>query len=519
MKLITHLIVSLVMFLAISGAQAAPLKTYVTEFSVSGVQGRDDLKVVLQGVLASRLNPEQVQLVENSEKAELTVAGSYARFGKIFSLDVMIKNLVSNKLTRVFEQGEGEDDLLAAVGRLSSKVDRELAKHVVITPQGTVVVAPVVLPQPALAAKPVVIAPVAAPKQNYQVAAESGVVNSPAASRDAYQVRSEEGVNSNLGHWTSPPITGVFNGIAMGRTLASGEREIFVAGERSIRYYLKGTELKLVAEATITNPAKILAIDTADLDNDGVPELYVTIFDRETLVSRVYLPKVNGLELLSENLPWFFRGIGFDFKSRTIFTQELASGGQLTGVVAELVKSAKIHTIKNPRKMPRSGYVFNFNKLSGADANGNYIVLNEDGYLIISSQDGEDVWKSSNKYGGSENNFKVETTDQRRFSSEEFKWTFMEQRIVITPEGTLLVPHNQGFLSIGNNRSYSKYSLHALQWNGSSMQEKWHTRQNQSYLADFTYDAAAKELILLEVVQKADMFSKGKTVISINKID
>ncbi len=502
MKLTTYLIAALIMFLAITGvAQADPVKTYVTEFSVSGVQGRDDLKVVLQGVLASRLNSEQIQLVESRDKAELIVTGSYARFGKIFSLDVLIKNMVSNKLTRVFEQGEGEDDLLPAVGRLGAKVDRELAKYAV-------------QPQPDLAAKPVVTAPVVAPKKSYQIVPGNSVVNGPAA----YQLRSDEGSKSNPGNWTSPPITGVFTGIAMGRTLVGGEREIFVAGERSIRYYQKGAELKLVAEATIPNPAKILAIDMADLDNDGVPELYVTIYDRETLISRVYLPKVNGLELLAENLPWFFRGIGQDFKARVVYGQEMVSGGRFSKTVAELGKSGKTYSAKKQIKMPRSGFVFNFNKLGSSDKSS-IVVLDEDGYLVVSSPEGEEAWKSAIKYGGSESHFKVESPEQRRSPGDEFQWTFLEQRIVVTSDGTLLVPHNEGLFNVGNSRSYTKYTIHALQWNGSSMQEKWHTRQNQSYLADFAYDATAKELILLEVVQKADMFSKGKTVISINRVD
>lgn len=514
MKLFAPVIAALIMFLTIAGVtQAAPLKTYVTEFSVSGAPGRDDLKTVLQGVLASRLNPEQVQLVESKDKAELTIAGSYARFGKIFSLDVQIKNMISNSLSRVFEQGEGEDDLLPAVGRLSRKVDRELAKIPVIASKVPVA------PAPASSAIAAVVAAPANP--SYQLAPENTVKNAPAvaASQESYQIRTEEGAKSNPGSWTSPPVTGVFSALAMGRTLPGGEREIFISGERNIQYYHKGAELKLIAEATIPNPAKILSIDTADLDKDGIPELYVTIYDRETLVSRVYVPKGNSLELVAENLQWFFRGIGQDFKNRVVYAQEMASGGTMAAGVAELVKTGKSFSVKNQLKLPNSGYVYNFNKLGGATGKGYFVVMDENGYLVVSTPAGEEAWKSAIKYGGSENHYKVELADQRRSLVGDYQWTFLEQRIVITPDGTLLVPHNEGLFNIGNSRSYTKYSMYALRWNGSSLQEKWHTRQNQSYLADFAYDADSKELILLEVVQKSDMFSKGKTVISINKVD
>lgn len=545
MKSIAPVLAALVLFLAVAGvSQAAPLKTYVTEFSVSGVPNKDELKVTLQGLLASRLNPEQVQLVESRDKAELMVTGSYAQFGKIFSLDVLIKNLASNSLTKVFEQGEGQDDLLPAIGRLSRKIERELAKSPVAAAAPAVTAAAVpataptapapvpALPTPAAAipapvvAMPVVVPPApAAAQQGYLVTPDTTAKSTPSASpviipaQDSYLVRSEDGAKETPGSWTSQPMEGIFTGIALGRTLAGGEREIFVAGDRTIRYYLKGSELKLVAEVTIAIPAKILSIDAADLDGDGTPELYVTIFDRQSLSSRVYLPTSTGLQKVADNLPWFFRGIGTDVKTRTIHAQEMVTGGKFFGGVGELVKSGTTFTMKNARPLPRWGTIFNFNLLGGTAGKGFAVVLNEDGYLVISGPDGEEAWKSSDKYGGSENNFKIDSVEQHRSSVDDTRWTFLEQRIVITPEGTLLVPHNEGMFNIGNNRSYTKYSLHALTWNGSSLKEKWHTRVSQSYLADFAYDAAARELVLLEVVQKTGLFSKGKTVISINKID
>jgi len=103
---------------------AAPLKTYVAEFNVVGAPNRDELKVTLQGLLASRLNPDQAQLVEKPDKAELLLTGSYALFGKMFSIDVLLKNATSGSMTKVFEQGESQDDLIPAFGRLAQKLDR-----------------------------------------------------------------------------------------------------------------------------------------------------------------------------------------------------------------------------------------------------------------------------------------------------------------------------------------------------------------------------------------------------------
>ncbi|MDD5287311.1 MAG: VCBS repeat-containing protein [Desulfuromonadaceae bacterium] len=501
MKSVAAVLSALLLFLAVSGALcAAPFKTHVAEFNIAGVPNNQELKVTLQGILTSRLNTDLVQLVEKPEQAELLIVGSYAMFGKMFSLDLLIKNRRENRLFKVFEQGEGEEDVIPALGRLAKKIDAELVKISTL--------APPVSSTPALPinsnAIPVPPPPFAAPQT---------------AMKNNYVIRPELSANGSHENWSSAPLEGVFSSIAMGRTLTSGERELFVAGERTIRAYLQGKDLKLLAEITIPAPAKILAIDTADLDRNGTPELYVTIMDRESLGSSVYQFDGASLTKIAENLPWFFRGIGNDVNSRTIHVQEMESGGNFYGEVKELVKSDTRFTAENPQKLPRSGNIFNFNRLSLSSGKGFYVVLDEDGHLVISSPDGNEAWKSSDKYGGSETFYKTELPGQARSAGDNYRWTFLEQRITMMKDGTLLLPHNEGTFSVGNIRSFDKYALFAMEWTGAVLKEKWHSRTSPGYLADYAFDEVSREVLLLEVVQKSGMFGKGKSVISINKVD
>jgi hypothetical protein len=145
--------------------------------------------------------------------------------------------------------------------------------------------------------------------------------------------------------------------------------------------------------------------------------------------------------------------------------------------------------------------------------------MNEDGYLIVYAADGSELWKSSDKYGGSETYFNYESVAQSRFKGDKNRWNFLEQRITALPDGTLVVPRNEGSFSIGNNRSFNKHSLIGLEWRSSTLRETWHTRLTPSYLADYALDAATREVILLEVIQQAGLIGAGKTAISINKLD
>ncbi len=491
-------VVSTLLFIAVPLVSiAAPLKTFVSEFSVLGAQNKDDLKQSLQGMLASRLNPDQVQLVETQDKAELVISGSYSVFGKLFSLDVLLKNKGTGTLTKVFEQGNGEDDLIPAINRLGQKIDRELATTAALSP-----------PLPAK------------PEAKTSWAVSPAAMPEPAkAQAKGYAIHPAAPDESDSAAWTSGPLNGVFTTMALGRLLPSGEREIFIANDHQIRFYLKGAELKLVAEANVPLPAKILAIDTADLDGDGVPELYATIMDRESLSSRVYRADGSSLAAIAKDLPWFFRGMGADMKTRTIYAQEMGTSGEFYGAVAVLAKTGEHFATQNPLKLPRHASILNFGLLTGPSGKMVFVVMDADGYLVISDSDGQELWKSIDKFGGSETYFKRKDYSQIGNTGDQYRWTFLEQRMMSLPDGTLLVPHNEGTLNIGNNRAYNKHTMFALRWNGTKLVEKWHSRQEAGYLADYAYDTAAREIVLLEVVQKDAFSGNGKTAISINRVD
>ena len=481
-------------------ALAGPLKVYLSEFTVTGTPARDELAPALQGILGSRLNRERAEPVDRAEQAELLLAGSYALFGRMFSLDLLIRNTTSGKITRLFEQGEGQDDLLPAMGRLAQQIDRELAKIQAAPPVAAS--APPAATRPALPTPP---APAA--------------VAAVAAGAEGYLVKGEDAAGSSGGQ-SGAPLAGVFSGIALGRTFPGGDRELFLAGERTLRYYRQGAaDLRLVAEVVIPRPARILAIDSADLDGDGTPELYVTIMDRETLTSQVYRPKEAGLDKIADQLPFFFRGIGPDLRSRRIYTQELGAAGDFLDQVAPLVKTGAKFNTGDRLKLPRDGAVFNVNRFTDASGTALYAVLNGDGHISVSSLDGRQLWQGSEKFGGSENSFTRESLAQERATGgDRYLWTFLEQRIIVTPDGKLLVPRNEGALSFGNNRSYTSHTLHAFAWSGSSLRELWHSKPEASYLADFAFDPASGEVLLLEVVQKQSMFNRGMSRISRHRV-
>ena len=124
--------IALLLFLSIvfmaSSAFAGQINIFVSDFSVIGVQGKEEIKQVLKTMIASRLNSGRIAVNGNALEAEIVVNGTYIVIGKIFSLDAIARDKAGSILARVVVQGEGQDELIPAISSLVDKLSAELNK-------------------------------------------------------------------------------------------------------------------------------------------------------------------------------------------------------------------------------------------------------------------------------------------------------------------------------------------------------------------------------------------------------
>jgi len=499
--------VLLVALMTASTLFAAQIRVYVAEFAVTGAANKDELKSTLQTLFASRLTTDSVLSVDSPVGADVLVKGSYIAFGKVFSLDAVAKDPSGRVIARAFQQGESQDELIPAAGKLGQSMAAEIAAKVkpgvVMVPQPVAVAAPVAVP-----ASDVVRPSASQPASDLVKASTTSDI-----------VRPQELTRTASGGWMSQRLSGALMGIAPGKVASDGTREYYIADEQALRLYRQSDNLKLVAEVAFSPRERVIGVDSADLDGDGIPEAYVTIMDGDSLSSQVWVAGKDSLKRVATKLPYYFRGIALMGKDHKIYAQQMSSDKDYYGDVQELVKNGDRFELKNPIKLPRFGYLYNFNQFRDAAGNTFTVVINDDGYLIVYSAAGEELWRSSDKFGGSETYFKREDLANVRTTGDPFRWVFLEQRITVTPSGEVVVPKNEGMFVIGNNRAYKKSSVYAFAWNGSSLDEIWHTKQSQNYLADYLYDTARKELMALEVVKKEGLLDKGASMVTVKRVE
>ncbi|MCM2357243.1 MAG: VCBS repeat-containing protein [Geobacteraceae bacterium] len=476
-------------------AGAAPVTAYVEPFSVVGAAGDAGLPATLQTLLSSRLSGESVQVQDSAKGARLLIKGTYIRFGRIFSIDVTARDAAGGVLARTYEQGEGEEAVLPAISRLAEKLVPLLTAA---RPQAQA--APAQAPPTATAPAPAVA--VAAPLK---------------AAPDI--IKAEAAGTSGTAGVVGQRLTGVYIGLAPLRTLEGGERELYLLRERGLQVVRHGARTEQLAEVNFGPDEKALTVDSADLDGDGLPEAYLTVMRGEELASQVWIFKDNRLTRLADNLPYFFRSLAAPGGGSRLYAQQMGRSDDFYGPVYELKKGSKGFELQNPLKLPKIAHIFNFNRFADRDGNSRSVVLHPDGYLVVFSETGEELWRSNDKYGGSELYFSRDDLQNIRVTGSAIRKIFLEQRLAVTKGGELIVPQNSGFFVVGASRSFSKNSIFAFAWNGVALEERWRTRVSQNYLADYFLDEERKELILLEVVKKAGIMEKGASAVTIKRVE
>ena len=453
-------------------ASAAQIRAFVAEFGVTAPEP-GALKATLRTLFTSRIAGDGIVIVGSAAEAEVIFSGSYTQLGKSFSLDTAAKLPSGRVLALAFDQGEGEEALLPSLGRVSGKLKAETVR----------------------AYPPAEAAPLSAKQAD------------PA----------EHPLVPTKHDWLSQRIVGEFRALAPGKTIAGG-REFFAVGDHAIRLYRQDAQLTLLAEATTDVGEKVLAVDTVGPDRDGKLRAYVSIFKGGAASSRVYCFENGTLKVIAKDLPYLFRAIALYGGESRIYAQEIGREQDFYGVVYQVADTGAGIELKNPLELPRTADLFNFNLLRDSAGNTLFVVLGESDDLILYSDARKELWRSSEKFGGSETFFQRHDRYNEIYMGAPLT-RFLEQRITVTQQGEIIVPQNVGSFAIGNLRSYAKSSMVSLAWNGSSLEERGRTKLSNTYLADYFFEPQSGNLVLLEVTQKEGIISSGASVIRVIQHD
>jgi hypothetical protein len=203
-------------------------------------------------------------------------------------------------------------------------------------------------------------------------------------------------------------------------------------------------------------------------------------------------------------LPYYFRKVDLPGEGPVLLGQR---GGTLdrpfVGSIFRVKRSGTEITSGADLSLPA-----NINLLS-------FLPLSKDLFVRISmsslsvSNSSADLWQGDQLNGASE--LYINFKDPNSRGQNDTLPYFLAPRLLSGGDNIVLATeHKGGFLS-HENQKFSQGRVVALQWNGDSLQELWHTRPQSGYLADFRLADAdndgQKELVAYFTFGRGGLFS------------
>lgn len=315
-----------------------------------------------------------------------------------------------------------------------------------------------------------------------------------------------------------------------------GASEVVIADEDKLYIYKEifGDPTKKITLNPVPRHAKILSLDVADVNRNGVAEIYVTaIVERgETIGSCVVEYKEGRYEVILKDAPYLFRVVRSTQEGQILLGQE-----KRPRFVADRARDALFNPFMNPVKLRwEDGGLVKAEEIPmkdpicvlgmtavdvDKDGTDEYLGFDQRDYLKLFNSKGGVVWVSSDPYGRTANFFLKDF-------KQEFPTTvdapdprvWLPPRIVTVDldgdgiEEVVLCHNYEPLKILAQTRFFTKSAVFSLSWDGVDFMENWRTREMKGYVADYQVkdvDGDGKPELLVGLVYKTGTMDYLKT--------
>ena len=495
------------------------IKVAILPWKVNADEGMKYLKSAVNDMLASRIGAEPVveiikessikQVISRHDKEEIAedtaknigkeVGADYIIYGSItviadsVSIDAKTISLKKSAPPVFFaSQRKGLENVITLVDEMARD-----AKIRILTAEGIITASTVPgEPSPAYTGKFV-------------------TKEKPAEAATADDFIITESVKTK-GVWKSPQLDATVKYISIADVDKDGKNELIVLYSHDLSIYrLKGQSLELIKEIKGDVSVKNYSVSTADTNNNGTPEIYVTRMVNERLSSYVLEYRDKEFQTISSDLKWFIKVFEEPQGANTVMGQKYSDTSGFFGQVQRFEwKDSKLQEL-SVFDLPKNLNLYSF-EMTDFDKDGkvDIIALDERDYIRIYNKDSsgqwKQTWKSGDFYGGSLNRLELGATSTSHDASD---FMDIKARILYADfdgDGIreIIISRNDPG-TVGRYmkvvRSYDSSEIINLAWDGYNLEENWKTKKIDGYIADYavndTDNDGQKELVIAVVME------------------
>ena len=524
------------------------IKQGIEEMLSSRISVPNKINVINKNIVLDELKKSKIKRITLTDvhnigkklNSDYVVWGSITKIGSSISIDGKLVDILNNKSEiGISSQSQTIDDVIPKINDFSEKIIQNIL--------GTT-------PSSSLPALPAAAPTVAAPQVPAALSRESQIIASMKTGGkkggtltsviNSEFINTAEPINRKE-FWMSQKIPTEFKGMSIGDVNNDGVNEIVTIDKNSVYIYQKAEkELRLIQKIKGNSYDNYIAVDVADINRNGIPEIIVTSLNDALLDSFVLEFKDGKYVKIASNIRWFLRVIDTPSGIPLLLGQEYGMGKPFDSPIYEMIWREGKYIPDQKMKIPSglSIYGLTIDNI-GIGGSEKIIALDDLDYLYITEKttkslgrltsigftSDELLWKSDDVYGGSNNYLENVENKSNPTDSDKENYAYANLRILTfdtNKDGKKEIIIVKNLSSSGRIfkklKLFSASEIYNLEWDGMGMAENWHTKKINGYVADYCIkdiDNDGKPEIVLALVQSTGASLHDRSVIVVYKLD
>jgi TolB-like protein len=529
------IITVIVSFTFLAASAAVPKRVALLPFKINSAQDLSFLKDGIFDMLSSRLSKSgQVEVLTREQtgaaiqaeapsgninestarrigtrlKADFVLFGSLTVLGDNVSIDVKMVDISGSKPTMAFfDQSQDLGAVISKINLIAADINDKIFGQ----PQATTTAK-----APAAAAAPAA-KPQPPKKSNIYAHPEKVLQEDGFVAHDKGQDIETLGIDSageresQARFWRSASFRHLINGVALGDVDGDGKIEtVVITPDSVIIFRYEGGTFGRVAEIKENFNKSMIAVDCADINQNGYDEIFVTSLNSGRVLVNSFVLEFDGNNFtkLLDDSRWYYRVSATPRRGKILLCQRPKSGKPSSGAIYEMHWESGDYVPLDRANAPKNTNLLGL-ALGDVLNNGQEtaIFYRESDRMRLIDAAGKTVWDSSDRSGGSMEYYLLPQDD--RYQRENKAYYPMR----------LLVWHNRAkkeneVIAVNNHdltrrtieyRYFTKTHIASFSWDGVGLGPNWKTRQITGYIQDFIigdFDNDGQEELIAALIMK-----------------